>query len=256
MTLGSRTLLRRFFSETPLGSGSVWLAGDEAQHLLKILRAREGDQVLVFDGRGGEWVARVAKRERNRAELELLEHRDVDRELSCPLHLGVALPKGDRQKWLVEKLVELGVSSITPLVTKRGVATPSSGALERLRRGVVEASKQSGRNRLMEIRPPLEWATFCHQVPEGHQALVAHPSRPGVPSLLPADLLSRGARPTIVAVGPEGGFAEEELELVPTSPWEWISLGPRILRVETACLALATICSACERDPGPLNPCD
>jgi 16S rRNA (uracil1498-N3)-methyltransferase len=247
MTLGSRTLLRRFFSETPLASGAVWLEGDEAQHLLKILRARQGDEVLLFDGRGGEWVARVAKRERNRAELELLEHRDVERELPFSLHFGVALPKGDRQKWLVEKLVELGASSLTPLVTTRGVAAPSSGALDRLRRGVIEASKQCGRNRLLEIRSPLEWATFCSQVADGEQAFVAHPSRPGVTSRLPVELFSEGTRDSVVAVGPEGGFTDEELEEAQKSGWQWVSLGPRILRVETACLALAAIASGTQR---------
>ena len=114
MSSGNRTLLRRFFSDVPLGTGAVWLQGDEAQHLLKILRAQVDDEVLLFDGGGAEYLARIVTCERHRAELELLERREVDRELSFSLQLGVALPKGDRQKWLVEKCVELGVTSITP----------------------------------------------------------------------------------------------------------------------------------------------
>lgn len=195
----------------------------------------------MFDGRGAEYLARVTRRERNRAELQVLQRHDVERELPFPLHVAVALPKGDRQKWLVEKSVELGVTSITPLLTERGVAVPGSGGLERLRRTVVESSKQCGRNRLMEILAAKDWSAFCHETPATTRRLIAHPAQPGLPTLDPRELALGAGDPVTVVVGPEGGFTANELDVARKANWEFVSLGPRILRVETACLALAAL---------------
>jgi 16S rRNA (uracil1498-N3)-methyltransferase len=248
MPSGHRTLSRRFFSNTPLDSRdaeTTWLEGDEAMHLIKVLRGQVGDEVVLFDGGGAEHVARIVRRERNRVELALVERREVNRELPFELHLGVALPKGDRQKWLVEKAVELGVSSITPLMTQRSVTATSSGAVERLRRGVIEASKQSGRNRLLEIHPARDWAAFCGEPPPGTLRLIAHPTNSGLPSLDARAIAAQPPVDVVVAVGPEGGFSAEELEVARESGWQVISLGSRILRVESACLALAAWLAIC-----------
>src|SRR5205823_14535109 len=96
-------------------------------------------------------------------ELSIIERREVSRELSFSLTLAVALPKGERQKWLIEKATELGVTRIVPLVTERGVAQPVESALDRLRRGVIEASKQCGRNRLMEIAQSKTASVLFHE---------------------------------------------------------------------------------------------
>jgi 16S rRNA (uracil1498-N3)-methyltransferase len=157
--------------------------------------------------------------------------------------VGVALPKGDRQKWLVEKLTEVGVTVLVPLSTERGVAQPTTSALERLRRSVVEAAKQCGRNRLMTVREPASWNEFLDKrdwvAPGSRESphtrrLLAHPS--GTP-LSQLDL--RITSPTQLAIGPEGGFSDAEITAAVEAGWKLVNLGPRILRVETAAVALA-----------------
>src|SRR5262245_49632888 len=147
----------RFFSTTPITGDRATLDGPEAHHLLHVMRARVGDTVTLFDDSGDEFAAEIASLGRSDAAVRILERRTVSRKLPFALTIGVALPKGDRQKWLVEKLTELGATTLFPLETTRGVAQPTAGALDRLRRSVIEAAKQCGRNRLMKISEPQNW---------------------------------------------------------------------------------------------------
>ncbi len=150
----------RFYHPPPLALGSVQLEGSEAHHLMHVLRATPGLLVTLFDGSGAEFPSRVESIQRATVTLTALERLEIDRELPSAVTLGVALPKGDRQRWLVEKLVELGATRLVPLITARGVAQPAGEAITRLERAVIEASKQCGRNRLMEIRQTIKWTDF------------------------------------------------------------------------------------------------
>lgn len=229
----------RFFVEQPITSATAVLTGQEAQHLAKVMRARVGDAITVFDGAGDEFGARVTQILRSEVHVEILERRSVSRELSFTLTLGVALPKGDRQKWLVEKLTELGVARLVPLVTSRGVAQPEPQALVRLSRTVVEGAKQCGRNRLMAIAPPANCRDFFTQESSSETLrLFAHPSGEARPFSSPA-----WHPHVLVAVGPEGGFTDEEAALAVNAGWQAVTLGARILRVETAAVALAAALS-------------
>jgi 16S rRNA (uracil1498-N3)-methyltransferase len=198
------------------------------------MRAARGSRVTLFDGSGYEFEAAVERLGRSEVELAILDRRQVDREAASALSLGVALPKGDRQKWLVEKATELGVARLVPLQTERAVAQPGENALERLRRAVIEASKQCGRNRLMEIAAPRAWDDFLADHNEAACRLVAHPGAEACASFAANE-------PVVVAVGPEGGFTEGEVTRAVACGWQLVNLGPRILRVETAALALAAI---------------
>ena len=144
----------RFFLAEPPSAGRGRLVGDEARHLIRVMRCRVGDEVVVFDGRGTSWRARVASIGRDEAVLELGAAAEEPVAQAAPVTLAVALPKGERQKWLVEKLTELGVARLVPLVTTRGVAEATPAAVERLGRGVIEACKQCGRDTLMAIAEP------------------------------------------------------------------------------------------------------
>src|SRR5262245_56613986 len=114
----------RFFVSSPIGGSRAMLIGSEAHHLSHVLRARPGETVTLVDGSGDEFSARIESIGRSAVELDVLERRSVNRESSVRLTLAVALPKGERQRWLVEKAVELGVAKITPLVSERSVAQP------------------------------------------------------------------------------------------------------------------------------------
>ena len=225
----------RFFITTqPAGDRAV-LEGDEARHLTRVLRAKVGDTVSLFDGRGREWPARVAAIGRDRVELDAGQP-TVDPLPACiPVTLAVALPKGDRQKWMVEKLAELGAARLIPLETTRGVAEATASAQARLERGVIEACKQCGRNTLMEIAAGRPLDRLLAEVPVGACVVIAHPG--GKP--LSADIVPSTAMEIIGLVGPEGGFTDEELCIADRAGVIRISLGPHILRVETAAIALA-----------------
>lgn len=234
-------MTQRYFVEPPIIGEQATLLGAEAHHLAHVMRGRAGDEITVFDGSGCEFTARVARVERAAIQLAVLSRQAVERELPRPLVVGASLPKGDRQRWLVEKLVELGATRFVPLETARSVAQPTAGALDRLRRAVIEASKQCGRNRLMTIDAPQSWSEFVGHADASTTRWVAHPMAPRtIGELLNGPLdKSPASSQTTVAIGPEGGFTDEEVALAATAGWSAVSLGPRILRVETAATMLA-----------------
>jgi 16S rRNA (uracil1498-N3)-methyltransferase len=226
----------RYFVETPITSDRATLAGPEAHHLIHVMRVKCGSRVVLFDGSGAEFTAVVETVGRSDLKLNILARAEIDRELPLVITLGVALPKGDRQKWLVEKAVELGVAKLTPLKTDRAVAQPVEQALDRLKRAVVEASKQCGRNRLMKIERPQSWNGFVEETAAEPCRLLAHPQgfHHGADPLP----LAEPPKNVFMAIGPEGGFTPDEVAQAVASGWHTIDLGRRILRIETAALLL------------------
>ncbi len=221
----------RYFSEEPLAGQSATLRGNEAHHLLHVMRAKVGTEIIVFDGRGGEWWSEVTQLGRTEVEVVLKQHRQIERELAAEFTLAVALPKGDRQRWLVEKAVEMGVTRIVPLTTARSTVSTAE-APAKLARYVIEASKQCGRNRLMEIAKPQAWDEIVKEGLEANK-FVAHPG-----GLAVGEIRRNEQAATVLAVGPEGGLTDEEIQLAGQQGWQIVGLGERILRIETAALAL------------------
>ncbi len=239
-------MANRYFVTPPINTDMVTLAGPEAHHMIHVMRADTGAEVSLFDGSGAEVLARVIQIDRSQVKLKVLSRTDTDRESPIDVTLAVSLPKGDRQKWLVEKAVELGVRRIVPLRTARSVADSGEKALKRLGRTVIEASKQCGRNRLLQIGEPVSWSDFARFGDDVRSCrLLAHP-RSACPDgeadghagpWLPENLPDR----VILAVGPEGGFTGDEVALAMAADWRMIDLGPRILRIETAALVLVAM---------------
>jgi 16S rRNA (uracil1498-N3)-methyltransferase len=223
----------RFFLSMPPRDGRAVLVGDEARHLARVMRCTVGDEVVVFDGSGTSWRARVASIGRDEVMLDMGEAVTASRLTRVPLTLAVALPKGERQKWLVEKLTELGVERLVPLATTRGVAEATPAAVERLSRGVIEACKQCGRDGLMQIGGPKGVAEVVGDAGSGAVLLVA--DRDGAP----LQEIATAGNLVVALVGPEGGFTAEELATVEAAGGRRVSLGPHVLRVETAAIALA-----------------
>jgi len=233
----------RFFCHMPITGSRAVLDGAEAHHLLHVMRARPGDRVTLFDGSGDEFAAEVTRLQRSEVELAVLQRLAVDRELPGHITLGVSLPKGDRQKWLVEKAVELGIATIVPLETERSVAQPGPEAIGRLRRSVIEASKQCGRNKLLHIEPARPWQEFV--MVSADLRWVAHPDSDWTDEQAPHSEQSplhgdiSTASTIALAVGPEGGLTNLEVRAALACGWQRQDLGPRILRIETAALLLA-----------------
>ncbi len=245
-------MTQRYFLDTPIGQAtSVLLQGSEAQHLTRVMRGKCGDRVELFDGSGWQWSAEITDVGRNEATLKILSTEEADLEPALALTVGIALPKGDRQKWIIEKLVELGVTTVIPLTTSRGVAQPVDKALVRLRNHVISASKQCGRNRLLEIGEVASLEAFLQRTAENR--FIAHPKsaqrginntfaetpgEQGAGNISIRDIqLELGA--AVVAIGPEGGFSAEEATAAAQLQWKIVDMGPRILRIETAALAFA-----------------
>ena len=221
----------RFYAPDLTGPGEFVLAGPEAHHLATVRRFAPGDRLTLFTGDGFDYPADVVAVGKKAAVLNVLPPVAVDRELPLPLVVASALPKGDRTDFLVEKLTELGVTRFVPLVTARSVVVPKSA--EKFGRAVVEASKQCGRNRLMTVDPPRSWAEFLRLADLPAARVVLH-TGPGL-----APLSGEGG--IAVAVGPEGGFTDDEIGQAIPVGWTTASLGPRVLRVETAAVAAAAI---------------
>jgi 16S rRNA (uracil1498-N3)-methyltransferase len=221
----------RFFFDGPLGPGDVTLTGPEAHHLATVRRLGPGAAVTLFNGDGREYPARVAEAGKRQVLLRVLAVEAPDRELGFALHVASALPKGGRGDFLIEKLTELGVTDFTPLVTERAVVKADDAKADKLRRAVVEASKQCGRNVLMRVHPPARWPDWCAR--QTGRRLVAHPG---------CGAVSRPAPEAVtVAIGPEGGFSDAEVSAALAAGWETFSFGPRTLRVETAAVAAAVL---------------
>jgi 16S rRNA (uracil1498-N3)-methyltransferase len=222
----------RFHVNQPLGPGPVQLDGPEAYHLAVVCRLRPGAAVCLFNGDGRQYPARVVEVQKRSVSLEVLAIERPDRELGFRLELAVPLPKGDRADFLIEKLTELGATTFVPLQTARSVVHPRDTKLEKLQRHVIEASKQCGRNVLLQVEPLTSWPALCARPTLPARRILAHPAGVALSSVPPG-------QDAIVAVGPEGGFTDEEVALARQTGWQVVGLGPRILRVETAALVLA-----------------
>ena len=217
----------RFHVNLPLAPGWVVLPGPEAHHLA-VSRMRPGDAVILFNGDGKEYRGKVAEMGKRDVAVSVEEAVPVDRERAHRLVVAAPLPKGDRGQFLVEKLTELGAAELVLLSTARTVTHPGDAKRDKLERWVIEASKQGGRNVLMRVSGPVAWSAFVG----GEWPASRWLAHPGGEAFAPAG-------ETIVAVGPEGGFTEAEVAEATGAGWRVAGLGPRLLRIETAALALA-----------------
>lgn len=227
--------MRRFYApDIGKDTDQIKLDALQTRHLRDVLRLREGAEVNVFDGRGNEFNAVVESFVRKEAILtEIRETMPVSAESDLDLTLAVAILKGEKFDLVVQKCVELGVFSLVPLLTVRSEARlrDTDGRLERWKRIALEATKQCGRARVMEIEPPVEFARFIENNPDA----VLFSERGG-------DSLRLGASESITAiVGPEGGWDDAELKLAREKNLRLITMGGRILRAETAAIAIAAI---------------
>jgi 16S rRNA (uracil1498-N3)-methyltransferase len=229
----------RFYCPDPPDDGRLRLGPDEASHLNRVCRLDVGDVVEVFDGRGYATRSRVIALDKNRVELTAVGPPLPERVAPCRLTLASAVSKGDRFDWLVEKATELGVERLIPLMTARSVVEPGSGKLSRLRRTIIEASKQCGRNRLMVLDSPMRWPELIASCRDARR-FIADPSGSRVSRVAAIRL----GEAVILAVGPEGGFTAAERAMAVESGWYSINFSVNTLRIETAGLVGCAILSA------------
>ena len=236
-----RRFMDRFFCPELRDHTTVTIADDEFHHLAHVLRVKPGERVELFDGRGRAvecLVERITKREAHLARTGNLREDEPDH---IRLVLGVACPKGDRLKWLVEKATELGVAELVPLKCERSVVEPRETKVAKLEQTILAACKQCRRNTLMSIGESQSIEQFLKQ--PARLSLIAHPGGRSFASmarrLIDPD---QADRITVrAAIGPEGGFTDEEVATAESLGALKLSLGRSILRVETAALAVSAL---------------
>ena len=232
----TESMTRRYFCpDLPRDGGLVSLSSDEAGHASRVMRAKIGDSITLFDGVGYEADATIESLGRSECVCVAGNITELTRMPSVAVHLGVALPKPDRSKEMIERLTELGVASVTPIVASRTQRAPSPSLIEKLKRVVVEACKQCERNVLMPIHEPVSSSEYFGHPHEGRR-VIAHQ---GEGCLNQGDLAGETA--IVGAVGPEGGWTDEEVLDAEKSGFERISLGSRIYRIETAAVVLGAM---------------
>lgn len=230
-------MISRFFCPGPLQAGTeIALPREVAHHAERVLRLCVGDEVVLFDGSGAEFSACLsALGAQPRARLA--DRREPQRESPLSLTLVQALAGGDKMDWVIQKAVELGVAGVIPVAAERSVLKlAGERAAKRLahwRQVAVAACEQSGRNRIPEIADVQPLSRYLAEHREGPLRLLLDP----LPGQRLAEL-PRPAGPVHLLIGPEGGWAEPELRAARAADCIPIRLGPRVLRTETAGLAV------------------
>lgn len=238
MSAGLKPLTRIYFPQAIPAHGECRLASDKAHHLLRVLRLQAGDAVTLFDGRGAEYAATVARVARTGVTLNVGERTGVDRESPLAVTLAQAISSGERMDYTVQKAVELGAACIQPLASERSVVRLDSARAQK--RGAhwqavaIAACEQCGRNRVPPVAPVMQlrdWlATFA--APASGVGIVLEPGA----QLALRELEKPYAAVTLLA-GPEGGWTQRERGDAERAGFLAVRLGPRVLRTETAAIA-------------------
>jgi 16S rRNA (uracil1498-N3)-methyltransferase len=233
--------LPRLFVRQALSEGApVELDAGQANYLGNVMRLGAGAELHVFDGSSGEWLARIAEAGKKRMTLSV-ERKTREAEAIPDVWLAFAPVKRTQTDWLVEKATELGVARLLPVITQRTVAERVK--LERLQSITIEAAEQCGRTRLPDIDEPLPLA---HLLKHRDASRTLYFADEGGGEWAP-DAFTPG--PALILIGPEGGFTEEERVAIRAAPNAIaVSLGPRILRAETAALSALAVYMAVAGD--------
>lgn len=230
-------MIPRLYLNHDIKKGDTLTLEREHRHYLHhVLRRRAGDTVIVFNGRGGEFHARIAQLDHHQGALFIARHDPVSREMRTAVHVVQAACRNEKLEWMLQKSVELGAASIqltgSHRATLRLPAQRRDKRLARWRKILVEASEQCGRT----IVPTLRWHDRLHAIETRGLCLCLHPvSACDWPAMLPR---LRKAREITLAIGPEGGWSDEDLTTLRGMGFEPLTFGPRILRAETAAPAL------------------
>jgi len=246
--VGNLMTLRRFYAPKIAFASdgkTVTLGADEARHAHDVLRLGMGDEIFVFDGEGHEYRCVLAELTSRSATLNVLEQMQP----ACPespldLTLAVAMLKGEKFDLVVQKATELGITRLTPLITARAdvrIREPGDARkkAERWARIAFESAKQCGRAQLMLVDPPMNLDEFFRSIADV-QLKLTYTARDGDPH---ADLAKMDMKDTriVAMIGPEGGWTDDELKQASANGCKIVTLGGRILRAETAAIAVATL---------------
>jgi 16S rRNA (uracil1498-N3)-methyltransferase len=226
----------RFFVAEGLAAGArLPLPTAVAHHAVRVVRMHEGDNVVLFDGTGGEWACTLETVTRDQVWARVGAHREAERESPLAIVLGQGISVGERMDYTLQKAVELGVAAIQPLTTLRSVVRVDAARAEKKRahwqQVVAAACEQSGRNRVPRVAEVIDLPRWLAHVP-GELRLLLDPE-----AELRLHGLPRPEGEVVLLAGPEGGFDDKERQAASAAGFTAVRLGPRVLRTETAALA-------------------
>lgn len=236
---------RRWIADTFTDTNAS-LTGDQALHLARVLRAQPGQ---IFDVVANGFLRRATVVNVTEREVTFALGEELEVEAALPVHLLLAIIKFDHYEWGIEKLTELGAARITPVIarrTEKHLAQAAAKRVERWRRIALEAVKQSRRSDVPEVDDPVPLKQALAQVNAPTKLLLSETEQENsLKSELASQRVSELADSQLaLAIGPEGGWTVEEMTLFSENGWRHVTLGPRILRAETAAIAALSICSA------------
>jgi 16S rRNA (uracil1498-N3)-methyltransferase len=229
--------MRRFYDDQPFSiARQTALGEDVSHHISRVLRMQPGDEIVVFNGQGGEWQARIDSIDKRHVCVVPLQHQPDDRTPSCRVHLALPLIKGDRMDYALQKATELGAASFQLLSTERTDVRLDGGRTEKRmqhwQQVVISACEQCGLNRIPAVHAPISLSGYLQEKRDGN-CLIAHPGEAAI-----AMTALQQAVSIHLLTGPEGGFSAVEIELARAQGFQPFALGQRVLRAETAPAAL------------------
>ena len=237
----------RFYCPAPLATGLALSLPPGAARHVQVLRLQPGDVITLFNGEGGEFDATVTRMGRSDVDVEVGAHHTVEREAARAVHLLAGITANDRMDWLVEKATELGVASITPLVAERCVLKLKGERAEKKIahwQGVaIAAAEQCGRNRVPNIHPAVTLAEWVKKAPPGERWVLSLSEGTQPVAQVLGQAPKMPMTPVTVLSGPEGGLSPAEELAALSAGFLPVTLGPRVLRAETAPLAVLTLCA-------------
>ena len=243
--------MTRLYCPAPLTAGAEIDLPEGAARHVQVLRHQPGDAITLFDGRGGQWQASVLSMGRSRVQVRVERHEPIEREASRPVWLALGMPANERMDWLVEKATEVGVAGIVPLHTAHGVLRlqgERAGKKQAHWQAVAQAAcEQCGRNRLPEVQPVQDIGSWLNHTPAAPAAVPVDALRcvlslaEGTRPLSEVLASSAADRPVVFLSGAEGGLSPAEDAQARAAGYLPVTLGPRILRAETAALSALTL---------------
>ncbi len=229
----------RVFQAIPLQKGEeVTLTLAASHHIARVLRARTGDQLTLFNGQGGEYLATIIKVDKKQVTVQLIAYLPKETESPIAISLAQGISRGEKMDYIIQKSVELGVKTLVPIVAERTQvrlnAERSQKRMQHWQSIIESACEQCGRNQLPVLAPPIasyQWLQSGSSI--GSLRLVLSPY---AKQTLRTLALPSNAQVSVL-IGPEGGLSEQEIALANQQGFISLSLGPRILRTETAAIA-------------------